>query len=66
MLSVVQVGAILIAALSPLLAALASELGGETFALDATDLYQVEGCIKRATELFGEITGVSIALVPCY
>ena len=41
------------------LAALASELGGETFALDATDLHQVERCIKRATELFGEITGVA-------
>jgi NADP-dependent 3-hydroxy acid dehydrogenase YdfG len=41
------------------LAALASEVGGETYTLDATDLHRVQLCVEPATELFSGITGVA-------
>lgn len=41
------------------LATLAAEVGGETFAVDATKVSQVEACLKRAIELFGNISGVA-------
>lgn len=41
------------------LAGLASEIGAQTFALDATNLRQVEACVKQAVELFGQLDGVA-------
>jgi 3-oxoacyl-[acyl-carrier protein] reductase len=41
------------------LATLASELGAETFCLDASNLRQVESCMKRAGELHGEVNGIA-------
>ena len=41
------------------LATLASELGAETFCLDASNLRQVESCMKRAAELHGLLSGVA-------
>lgn len=41
------------------LASLADELGAETFCLDASNLRQVESCMKHASELYGPITGVA-------
>ena len=41
------------------LADLAAELGAQTFALDASNLRQVESCMKQATESFGQVDGVA-------
>jgi 3-oxoacyl-[acyl-carrier protein] reductase len=41
------------------LASLAAELGAETFCLDASNLRQVESCMKRAVELHGDVNGVA-------
>ena len=41
------------------LAGLAAEIGAQTFALDATNLRQVEACMKQAVELFGQVDGVA-------
>ncbi len=41
------------------LASLAAELGAETFVLDATNLAQVEACMKHAAQLFGGVNGVA-------
>ena len=41
------------------LANLAAELGAETFPLDASNLAQVESCIKHGEELFGDLDGVA-------
>jgi len=41
------------------LAGLATELGAESFCLDARNLPQVESCMKRAGELHGEVNGVA-------
>jgi len=41
------------------MAALASEFGAETFCLDASNLRQVESCMKRAVELHGHVNGVA-------
>ena len=41
------------------LAHLATDVGGETFALDATSTGEVEACLRRAVELFGRIDGVA-------
>jgi len=41
------------------LADLAAELGAQTFALDATKLLMVESCMKHASELFGQVSGVA-------
>ena len=35
------------------LASLAAELGAQTFPVDATNLRQVESCVKQASELYG-------------
>ena len=41
------------------LASLATELRAESFCLDASNLRQVESCMKRAGELHGEVNGVA-------
>ena len=41
------------------LASLAAELGAQTFAVDATNLRQVESCMKQAAELYGQASGVA-------
>jgi 3-oxoacyl-[acyl-carrier protein] reductase len=41
------------------LASLAAELGAQTFALDASNVRQVELCIKHGVELFGAVSGVA-------
>jgi len=41
------------------LASLAAELGAQTFPVDATNLRQVESCVKQASELYGGVTGVA-------
>src|SRR5271166_2964438 len=41
------------------LASLAAELGAQTFPVDATNLRQVESCIKQASKLYGGVTGVA-------
>jgi len=41
------------------LARLATDVGGETFALDATSTGEVEACLRRAVELFGRVDGVA-------
>ena len=41
------------------LAHLATDVGGETFALDATSTGEVEACLRRAVELFGRVDGVA-------
>jgi NAD(P)-dependent dehydrogenase (short-subunit alcohol dehydrogenase family) len=41
------------------LAPLAAELGAQTFPVDATNLRQVESCIKHASELHGGVNGVA-------
>jgi 3-oxoacyl-[acyl-carrier protein] reductase len=41
------------------LASMASELGAQTFTVDASNLGQVDLCVKRATELYGPIHGVA-------
>jgi len=41
------------------LAALAAELGAQTFPLDATNLRQVELCVKQASEFYGQVDGVA-------
>ena len=41
------------------LASLAAELGAQTFPLDATNLRQVELCVKQASELTGQVNGVA-------
>ena len=41
------------------LASLAAELGAQTFPLDATNLRQVEACIKQASGLYGQVSGVA-------
>jgi 3-oxoacyl-[acyl-carrier protein] reductase len=41
------------------LAMLAAEVGGETFCLDASNLRQVESCVKRAVDLLGPLNGVA-------
>jgi len=41
------------------LASLAAELGVQTFALDASNVRQVELCMKQAVELFGPVSGVA-------
>jgi len=41
------------------LALLAAELGGQTFPVDATNLRQVESCMKQAAELYGQVNGVA-------
>ena len=38
---------------------LAAELGAESFCLDASNLRQVESCMKRAAELHGHLNGVA-------
>ena len=40
------------------LATLAGELGAQTFPVDATNLRQVESCMKQASELYGGVNGV--------
>jgi NADP-dependent 3-hydroxy acid dehydrogenase YdfG len=41
------------------LAQLAADVGGETFALDATSTEEVEACLRRAVEVFGRVDGVA-------
>lgn len=41
------------------LAGLAAGISAQTFALDATDLRQVEACMKQAADLFGQVDGVA-------
>jgi 3-oxoacyl-[acyl-carrier protein] reductase len=41
------------------LAQLAADIGGETFALDATRSEEVEECLRRAVEIFGRLDGVA-------
>jgi 3-oxoacyl-[acyl-carrier protein] reductase len=41
------------------LASLAAELGAQTFALDASNVRQVELCMKQAVERFGPVSGVA-------
>ena len=41
------------------LATLAAELGAQTFPVDATNLRQVESCMKQAAELYGQVSGVA-------
>ena len=41
------------------LASLAAELGAQTFALDASNVRQVELCMKQVLELFGPVSGVA-------
>jgi NAD(P)-dependent dehydrogenase (short-subunit alcohol dehydrogenase family) len=41
------------------LAKLAAEVGGEAFTLDATQLEQVEACLRRAADVFGRVDGVA-------
>lgn len=41
------------------LAHLATAIGGETFALDATSTGEVEACLRRAVEVFGRLDGVA-------
>jgi NAD(P)-dependent dehydrogenase (short-subunit alcohol dehydrogenase family) len=41
------------------LAALAAELGAQTFSVDATNTRQVEACLKHARESFGQVNGVA-------
>jgi NAD(P)-dependent dehydrogenase (short-subunit alcohol dehydrogenase family) len=41
------------------LADMATDVGGETFALDATSTREVESCLRRAEELFGRVDGVA-------
>jgi len=41
------------------LAQLATDIGGETFALDATSTEGMEACLRRAVEVFGRIDGVA-------
>jgi NAD(P)-dependent dehydrogenase (short-subunit alcohol dehydrogenase family) len=41
------------------LAQLAADVGGETFALDATSTAEVEACLRRAVETFGRLDGVA-------
>jgi len=41
------------------LASLAAEIGAETLCVDASNLRQVESCMKRAAELNGPITGAA-------
>jgi NAD(P)-dependent dehydrogenase (short-subunit alcohol dehydrogenase family) len=41
------------------LASLAAELGTQTFPVDATNLRQVESCVKKASELYGQVKGVA-------
>jgi 3-oxoacyl-[acyl-carrier protein] reductase len=38
---------------------LATAIGGETFALDATSTREVEACLRSAVEVFGRIDGVA-------
>jgi len=45
------------------LASLAAELGAQTFPIDATNLRQVESCIKQASELYGGVNGVANCVV---
>src|SRR5450755_2716403 len=41
------------------LASLAVELGAQTFPVDATNLRQVEACMKQAFELYGQVHGIA-------
>src|SRR5271166_4746226 len=41
------------------LAELAAELGAHFFPVNATDLRMVESCIKRASQLHGQVHGVA-------
>jgi len=41
------------------LASLASELGAQTFPVDATNLLQAESCMKQASDLYGQVNGVA-------
>src|SRR5664279_141040 len=41
------------------LAELAAEMGARFFPVDATDLRMVESCIKKASELYGQVNGVA-------
>jgi 3-oxoacyl-[acyl-carrier protein] reductase len=41
------------------LAQLATDVGGETFALNATSTGEVEACLRRAVEVFGRLDGVA-------
>jgi NAD(P)-dependent dehydrogenase (short-subunit alcohol dehydrogenase family) len=41
------------------LADLATELRAESFSLDASNLPQVESCMRRAADLYGEVNGVA-------
>lgn len=41
------------------LACLAAEIGASTFVLDATNMREVEACMKHAVELFGHVNGVA-------
>jgi NAD(P)-dependent dehydrogenase (short-subunit alcohol dehydrogenase family) len=41
------------------LASLAAELGAQTFPADATNLRQVESCMKQAAGLYGQVNGVA-------
>jgi 3-oxoacyl-[acyl-carrier protein] reductase len=41
------------------LAELATDVGGEIFALDATSTGEVEACLRRAVEVFGRVDGVA-------
>ena len=41
------------------LASLAAELGAQTFPLDATNLRQVASCVKQASGMYGQLSGVA-------
>ena len=41
------------------LATMAAELDAQTFSLDATNLGEVLSCIKRASELYDQVSGVA-------
>jgi len=45
------------------LAELAADIGGETFALDATSTGQVEACLRHAVEVFGRVDGMANCVV---
>ncbi len=48
------------------LASLAAELGAESFCLDASNLRQVESCMKRGAELHGHLNGAANCVAHSY